>query len=119
MRRAFVGGRLAGVAAAVLLVALSAQAQTPPGPTTTPSGSYLNLQPRRQRQMPQPPLVAPGPRPRANATATPRATRQVVCGLTILTPPGGVDDAMVKPVAKTGPRGTMRTIDPPVCNSGR
>lgn len=118
MRRAFVGGRLAGMAAAVLLVALSAQAQTPPGPTTTPSGSYLNLQPRRQRQMPQPPLVAPGRWPRADAT-TPREARQVVCGLTVITPPAGIDDAMVRPVAKDGPRPTIRAVEPPVCAPGR
>ena len=122
MRRTLVGGRSAGVAVAVMLLTLAVQAQTSQGPTTTPSGSYLDLsylslQPRRQ--MPQPPLVAPDPRPRADATATPRVSRQLVCGLTVITPPAGIDDAMVKPVTKDGPRPTLRTVDPPVCNPGR
>ena len=118
MRRTLVGGRTAGVAAAVLLLTLAAQAQTArSGPTTTPSGSYLNLQPRRQKA--QPPLVAPPSRRAAAAVAARDAGRQVVCGLTVITPPSGLDDAMVKPVAKDGPRPAMRAVDPPICGPTR
>lgn len=118
MPRTFMGGRLAGVALAMMLLTLAAQAQTPPGrPFTTPSGSYLNLQPRRQ--MPQPPRVAPFPRPAPEAPAPQRQGRQVVCGMTVLTPPPGTDEAMAKPVPKNGPRPTLRTVDPPVCGNSR
>jgi hypothetical protein len=126
MSRTFVGGRMAGVILANVLLTLAVQALTAPaaraqtvrsGPTTTPSGSYLNLQPRRQ--MPQPPLVAPSPRPTREAWAAERQGRTVVCGMTVLTPPPGTDEAMVKPIAKDGPRPTMRTVDPPTCNPAR
>lgn len=118
MSRTFSAGRWADVALGVMLLTLAAQAQTPEsGPLTTPSGSYLNLQPRRQA--PRPPLVVPAPRPAPEAPAAQRQGRRVVCGMTVLTPTPGMDEAMVKTVPKDGPRPTMRTIDPPICRPAR
>jgi hypothetical protein len=37
----------------------------------------------------------------------------------VLTPPPGMDEAMVKPVPKDGPRSTMRNVEPPICNPAR
>lgn len=117
MRRRSTVGTLGAIAIGMLTLATVARAQMPAGPTTTPSGSYLNLQPRRQ--MRQPPPVAPTLRPSADEPYARRESRQVVCGMTVITPPPGTDDAMVVPVPKDGPRPTMRTIDPPICNPAR
>lgn len=90
----------------------------PDGPTA--SGSYLNLQPRPRT--PRRPLftvagaVAPQREPAEGARAARRLDdRTVVCGMTVLRGAPATDPGMIVPIPRSGPRPTIRAVDPPVC----